>query len=260
MDFSDHVALALEALERVDFELDYRFVMLDEYQDTSNIQTELLARLFAGRPVMAVGDPNQAIYGWRGASSENLANFHLDFGGSATFALSASWRSGAKILDAANHIASEIPQTGLTPISLTSCLGHESQVEVSIFQDELTEVEAVANYLASEVDAETSCAILFRTRASMKLYSTKLSELGVTHEVTGLSGLIEEPEVADLIAILKVLVQPEAGAELLRIASGPKFRIAPSDLVALAESARRLSSIRTEVDESKPVTIVELID
>ena len=260
VDFSDQVALALEALERVDFELDYRFVMLDEYQDTSNIQTELLARLFAGRPVMAVGDPNQAIYGWRGASSENLANFHLDFGGSETFALSASWRSGAKILDAANHIASEIPQTGLTPISLTSGLGHESQVEVSIFQDELTEVEAVANYLASEVDAETSCAILFRTRASMKLYSTKLSELGVTHEVTGLSGLIEEPEVADLIAILKVLVQPEAGAELLRIAAGPKFRIAPSDLVALAESARRLSSIRTEVDQSKPVTIVELID
>ncbi len=260
VDFSDQVALALQALESVEFQLDYRFVMLDEYQDTSNIQTALLARLFRNLPVMAVGDPNQAIYGWRGASSENLANFQRDFGGGDTFTLSVSWRSGAEILDAANQIAAKIPDSGLTPISLTSGLGNNSSVSASVFQDEVTEAETVARYLSEELDSETSCAILFRTRASMKLYSQCLSEIGVNHEVTGLSGLVEEPEVADLISILKVLVDPEAGAELMRIASGPKFRVAPADLVALSESARRLSKLREEVDDARPLTIVELID
>ena len=260
VDFSDQVALAVTALERTEIDLDYRFVMLDEYQDTSTIQTKLLSRLFRGRPVMAVGDPNQAIYGWRGASSENLANFHDDFGGSETFSLSTSWRSGVKILEAANQIAQDIPHSGINPISLVSGLGHESSIDFGVFQDELTEVQAVGEYLARESSAETSCAILFRTRASIRSYSKKLSELGITHEVTGLSGLMEEPEVADLIAILRVLVLPEAGAELMRIAAGPKFRIAPADLVALSESARRLSSARSEVDAARPVTIVELVD
>lgn len=259
VDFSDQVALAVRALERAELDLDYRFVMLDEYQDTSNIQTALLARLFRGRPVMAVGDPNQAIYGWRGASSENLANFHDDFGGSETYSLSTSWRSGVKILEAANKIAESIPQSGITPISLTSGLGHESSIDFAVFQDELAEAQAVGEYLAGEINSETSCAILFRKRASMRSYSNKLSELGISHEVTGLSGLVEEPEVADLIAILRVLVQPEAGAELMRIAAGPKFRIAPADLVALSESARRLSLARSEVDAARPLTIVELV-
>ena len=75
VDFSDQVALALSALTG-EFEHGYRFVLLDEYQDTSSIQTQLLARLFFSQAVLAVGDPNQAIYGWRGASSNNLAGFH----------------------------------------------------------------------------------------------------------------------------------------------------------------------------------------
>ena len=260
VDFSDQVALALQALETKEIDLGYRFVMLDEYQDTSNIQTALLAKLFATAPVMAVGDPNQAIYGWRGASSENLSTFHTDFGGSETFTLSTSWRSGARILEGANLIADKIPQSGFTAISLTSGIGHDSVVAASVFQDELTEAKAVADYLASEVSSDTSAAVLFRTRAAMTLYSQSLTDAGVTHEVTGLSGLIEEPEVADLISILRVLVQPEAGAELLRLASGPRFRIAPSDLIALSESARRLSKVREEIDASKPLTIIELID
>lgn len=260
VDFSDQVGLALRALERTEIDLDYRFVMLDEYQDTSNIQTALLARLFRKRPVMAVGDPNQAIYGWRGASSENLTNFHDDFGGSETFTLSTSWRSGEKILRAANQISRGIPESGITPISLRSGQGHESSIDFGVFQDELAEAEAVGKFLAGEINSETSCAILFRTRASMRSYSKKLNELGITHEVTGLSGLIEEPEIVDLIAILRVLVQPEAGAELMRIAAGPKFRVSPADLVALSESARRISSARSEVDAARPVTIVELVD
>src|SRR5690606_38028658 len=82
----------------------YRVVLLDEYQDTSVVQTRLLARLFGGHPVMAVGDPNQSIYGWRGASASNLDEFSGAFGGSARYALSTSWRNGTSILEAANTI------------------------------------------------------------------------------------------------------------------------------------------------------------
>ena len=101
----------------------YRAVLLDEYQDTSVVQTRLLSALFGGMGVMAVGDPHQAIYGWRGASASNLEGFHTDFGGirsgiatprsgetsprrgdRLTLTLSTSWRNDEQILDVANTL------------------------------------------------------------------------------------------------------------------------------------------------------------
>uniref|UniRef100_UPI0040473AA5 UvrD-helicase domain-containing protein n=1 Tax=Aquiluna sp. TaxID=2053504 RepID=UPI0040473AA5 len=126
VDFSDQVALALMALERQDLELSHKFVLLDEYQDTSGIQTMLLSRLFAGKPVMAVGDPNQAIYGWRGASSANLSGFASDFGVAEQFSLSASWRSGQAIVDAANLVSEPLQDDSfVSPVSLTAGLDRD---------------------------------------------------------------------------------------------------------------------------------------
>ncbi|MGA7148613.1 MAG: ATP-dependent helicase, partial [Microbacterium sp.] len=112
IDFSDQVAGALEVIASSAAVADelrerYRVVLLDEYQDTSVVQTDLLAALFAGTGVMAVGDPHQAIYGWRGASAGNLGGFPLAFsaGGSCRhFALLTSWRNSAAVLTAANAV------------------------------------------------------------------------------------------------------------------------------------------------------------
>src|SRR5205085_2848607 len=107
VEYSDQVALALRAARkqpRIGEELRdrYRVVLLDEYQDTSVVQTDLLVELFSGHPVMAVGDPNQSIYGWRGASAANLEQFARRFdAGEARYALTTSWRNGVRILDVA---------------------------------------------------------------------------------------------------------------------------------------------------------------
>lgn len=115
IEFSDQVALALEICRRFpsvvdDLRAQFRVVLLDEYQDTSVVQAELLALLFGGMGVMAVGDPHQSIYGWRGASADNLGQFGSAFCRSgqqiATFTLSTSWRNPLDVLVAANQLAS----------------------------------------------------------------------------------------------------------------------------------------------------------
>ena len=264
VDFSDQVALALSALPQ-NFDHGYRFVLLDEYQDTSSIQTQLLSRLFRGQAVLAVGDPNQAIYGWRGASSNNLSGYHRDFGSisPATYQLSKSWRSGQAVVDAANQLtlALNAAQPDLAPVKLTpGAVDKVNSVTAEVFQDELTEAEAVADWFEKHLDSDKSAALLLRTKASMPLYAKVISARGIPVEVTGLSGLLQLPEVLDLISALKVIQRPESGAALMRLLSGPRWRIGPKDLAELSEMAKRLSRIRSEVTSAMPVTIVEALD
>lgn len=259
LDFADQVALSLEVADSAKAE-DFRFVLLDEYQDTSPIQSRLLAKLFRGKPVMAVGDPNQSIYGWRGASSANLADFFVDFGSGSTFTLSASWRSGAKILDAANLIADSIPNTKVEAVKLRAGLERSGSVVGAIYSDQETEARAVANWIASKMSANTTGAILFRTKEAMRLYAQELTSLGVTHEITGLSALLEQPEVVDLISILRVLVDPEATVELMRLITGARYQLPAEAVVKLHQLAQQASRRRAEVERDKPLTLVEILD
>ena len=258
LDFADQIALSLKA---GDVSLpDYRFVLLDEYQDTSPIQTRLLARMFAGKPVMAVGDPNQSIYAWRGASSANLAEFFSDFGPGQTFKLSTSWRSGRTILDAANAIASQIPNREVTAVKLTAGLDFAGSVEGSVFADQEQEAIAVCEWLQQRSGPSVSAAILFRTKESISLYANELTRRGMTFEITGLAALLEQPEIVDLISILRVLVDPEATVELMRLISGPKLQLGPADIAALHQLGRQLSRMRSEVERDRPFTLVETLD
>lgn len=258
-DYSDQVALSLR-IENFDSDiLPYRFVMLDEYQDTSEIQTQLLAKLFAGGPVMAVGDPNQSIYAWRGASSANLTDFFEDFGEGATFTLSVSWRSGEKILQAANQVAAEIDNRSLTPITLTAGRDINSSVEVEVFAQDEDECIAVCNWIAGGHDGESKQAILFRTKDGMRRYSQQLAKLAIPHEITGLSSLLEQPEVSDLISILRLLARPESSVDFLRIVTGPRFRLSSTDLVHLAMAKQTISRMR-KMPKTRSLTLVELVD
>ena len=259
VDFSDQVSLALKAIQGV-AEMPYRFVMLDEYQDTSSIQTKLLARLFTGLPVMAVGDPNQAIYGWRGASDANLSGLSEDFGAGQTITLSTCWRSGESIVQAANQIA--IPLAGLSklqPIILKSVKSSDP-IGAEVFQTLDQEAEAAAEFFKTNTDSETSAALLLRTKSAMPSFVRALQESGLDVEVTGLSGLTELPEIIDLIAALKVISSPQSATELIRLLSGPRWSIAARDIAQLAGYAKKLSRIRSEVDSARPITLVEALD
>ena len=274
VEYSDQVALALKILHKqptVAAELRdrYRVVLLDEYQDTSVVQTWLLAELFAGHPVMAVGDPNQSIYGWRGASASNLEQFGSQFGASGrAFALSTSWRNGHKILDAANALVAPLSLVSRVPVEKLTPKRDATDVAVAVrFEEHLeAEADAVARWFAERLRAPErqrrierpdgsisteppSAALLFRARKTQPYFLRALRTHGVKYHVLGIGGLLAEPEIADLVSMLSVLSDPGAGLELIRVLAGSRWRIGVQDLHAL----NRLASWLRDRDHAQQV-------
>ncbi|WP_309712911.1 ATP-dependent DNA helicase [Pseudolysinimonas sp.] len=258
VEYADQVALALRIAQKQpalgdDLRDRYRVVLLDEYQDTSVVQTRLLAELFRGSSVMAVGDPNQSIYGWRGASAANLDQFATQFmdtafGAEARFALSTSWRNGTGILAAANHLVAPFTGRGVAVERLeASPVASDRRVEVVFPETVAEEAAAVADWLAARIDAgvsETppSAAMLLRARATQPYFLAALRERGIPFHVLGIGGLLAEPEIADLVCVLSAIGDPAAGIQLLRVLAGSRFRVGVSDLHALNRLAVWLRS------------------
>jgi DNA helicase-2/ATP-dependent DNA helicase PcrA len=251
VEYSDQVASALQIVRTapaVAAELRgrHRVVLLDEYQDTSVVQTWLLSELFAGGTVMAVGDPHQSIYGWRGASAGNLGQFAAQFGAGAasTFSLATSWRNGRRILQAANALVE--PLTAATPVPVQalepSPVASDLPVDVAFEETIDEEAEAVATWLSRRMRtsgdaAPPSAAILFRARKTQQVFIEALRRHGIRYHVLGVGGLMAAPEVADLVSALSVISDPGAGSELVRLLAGSKWRIGVRDLHALSRVA-----------------------
>ncbi|HET9944568.1 MAG TPA: ATP-dependent helicase, partial [Actinomycetes bacterium] len=265
MDYGDQVAIAariardhseVAEIERGRFGA----VLLDEYQDTGEAQRVLLTSLFgAGHAVTAVGDPRQSIYGWRGASAGNLERFGDDFAGdgpTGSSSLTMSFRNGEGILGAANLVADGIPvggALGAVDAPLRPGPGREGQGEVvvALLGSVADEADWVAERVRALGDAATSpigsavawgeIAVLARKRSHFARLETALRERGVPCEVVGLGGLLTRPEVVDVVCVLRVLADPAAGAALLRLLAGPRWRIGPRDLDALGRRARHIA-------------------
>ncbi|HWH97799.1 MAG TPA: ATP-dependent DNA helicase [Pseudolysinimonas sp.] len=248
VEYADQVALALRIAQKqpalgADLRDRYRVVLLDEYQDTSVVQTRLLAHLFGGSAVMAVGDPNQSIYGWRGASAANLDQFADLFGARARFALSTSWRNGTGILAAANHLVAPFAGDGVAVERLeASPVASDRAVEVAFAETVAEEAATVADWLAARVDTTTSAAMLLRARATQPYFLAALRERGIPFHVLGIGGLLAEPEIADLVCALSAIDDPAAGIQLLRVLAGSRFRVGVADLHALNRLAAWLRS------------------
>ncbi len=252
-DFADQLVWAARLAEVADVqEMErqrYRAVLLDEYQDTGHAQIELLRRLFgAGHPVTAVGDPFQSIYGWRGASSGNIARFPMDFGaaGTAPFTLSTSWRNDRAVLAVANTVAAPLRKVSRGTVELQARQNSAPGRVLGAFTET---VEDEAGWVAAQMkaawDAMTeprTAAVLVRRRSQMPLLADALRAEGLPVEVVGLGGLLTTPEVADVIATLHVLADVDSGAALLRLLTGARWRIGPRDLAALARRARNLAA------------------
>lgn len=251
IEFSDQVALALEICRRIDRVPDeyrdrYRVVILDEYQDTSVVQTELLSRLFAGHGVMAVGDPNQSIYGWRGASASNLARFAADFASGAAngYALSTSWRNAGQVLDAANALVAPLPTLRDAPVKRLSPapFAGPGAVEIRFSETIVDEADETATWLAEQLSAHgRAAALLCRSLKTVRPFTDALERRGVPYHVLGLAGLLEQPVVVDLVCALRVLNDPTAGSELIRLLTGARWRIGTKDIAGLRELARWLA-------------------
>lgn len=253
----------------------FRVVMLDEYQDTSHAQRILLRSLFgenrdaaggAAHPltVTAVGDPMQAIYGWRGATAENLAAFVEDFpcpdGSTAPKRqLTISWRNPPNVLDMANLVSDALLGTGpARAVAALSSRPHApiGDVQIAFFEHEQEEIDFVADDLARQYEnsRETgeifNAAVLVRANRTSPEVAEALELRGVPYEIVGLAGLLDVPEVADVVAVASMLVNPGDSASALRILSGPAVGLGLKDLSALAQRAGNLrGSARSEDTE-----------
>ncbi|WP_040165007.1 ATP-dependent DNA helicase [Microbacterium gorillae] len=258
LDFADQVAGALEIVTAspavaADLRAQYRVVLLDEYQDTSVLQTQLLAAVFRDHPVMAVGDPHQSIYGWRGASADNLEAFAPAFatdGVSARYELMVSWRNDVRVLTAANALLQPLRVPGRIDVGELRPRPGAGEGAVRLAWENTIdeEAEAVAAWFAevraahdTASDGEHAGAILFRAKRHMQLFADALDRRGIPHRILGLGGLLSTPEVTDVTSALRVIHDPGAGSALIRLLTGPRFAIGVADLAALHRLATVLS-------------------
>ena len=259
IDFADQLAFATRALESSPEALRtlrhrYRAVLLDEVQDTSVGQTRFLSRIFAGSPVMAVGDPHQSIYAWRGASAEGLRSFHHDFRGkgeaeqSATLTLSVSWRNPTAVLEAANIVSAELRAHSVVSVpKLQPRPGAETgRIECSFHETIHEEREQLATWMATAREehaiqnsgALPTAAVIFRKRSVMHAFSEALTKAGVPNRIVGLGGLLSTPEITDIVSTLRCIWYADAGTELIRLLTGPRFRLGVADVAGLRDAAR----------------------
>jgi DNA helicase-2/ATP-dependent DNA helicase PcrA len=273
MDFGDQLARAATVSVRHPevglVERDrYRVVLLDEYQDTSHAQVTLLRALFGGgHPVTAVGDPCQSIYGWRGASAGTLTRFPAEFplrdGTPAReLSLTTSWRNRPEILDVANALSRPLRAHGarvaeLAPADRLAPMASTATVHCGLFDSYVDEARWQAERIAAAwshsaglpdalpweipVEKRPTTAVLVRVRAQIPALEAALRAVGLPVEVVGLGGLLDTPEIRDVVSTLRVLADPGEGAALLRLLTGPRWRIGPRDLVALYRRARSLA-------------------
>src|SRR5690606_10813495 len=204
-------------------------------------------------PVTAVGDPVQAIYGWRGASAANLPRFTSDFPRSdgrpaAKYGLLTSFRNPPQVLALANSVSAPLRAGAgageLRPLPTAP----RADVRCALLPDVGSERRWLADELAERwhagvaTGAPPTAAVLVRRRADMAPIAAELRARGVPVEVVGLGGLMAEPEVADLVATLRVLADPLAGSAAARLLTGARWRIGAADLAALWRRARELAT------------------
>ncbi|GAA2544867.1 ATP-dependent DNA helicase AdnB [Mycolicibacterium diernhoferi] len=229
----------------------YRVVLLDEYQDTGHAQRIALSSLFGGGvddelALTAVGDPIQSIYGWRGASAANLPRFVTDFpladGSPApTLELRTSWRNPPEVLHLANATSEAARRRSVNVRELLPRPDAEpGTIRAALLNDVVAERNWVADQIAArylENPTPPTAAVLVRRNADAAPMAEALTARGVPVEVVGLAGLLAIPEVADVVAMLRLVVDPTGGAAAMRVLTGPRLRLGARDITALWQRA-----------------------
>ncbi|GIJ80649.1 DNA helicase-2 / ATP-dependent DNA helicase PcrA [Micromonospora phaseoli] len=301
MDFADQLARAARvardhpAVGEIERSR-YRVVLLDEYQDTSHAQVVLLGALFGGgHPVTAVGDPCQSIYGWRGASAGTLDRFPTEFARvdgepARVLGLTTSWRNRPEILATANALATPLRAAGArvpelhAALSVDDPIPHRSPrgaaagtVHCALLPTYADEADWIADSLLAAwrgaagmpaalpeqipVNLRPTTAVLVRLRSQIPAIASALRERGLPVEVVGLGGLLDTPEVRDVVCTLRVLADPTDGAALLRLLTGARWRIGPRDLVALHRRAKAIAAARRRLaDDGTPEIATDRLD
>ena len=240
VDFDDLLMLTVQVLEsfpeaRERWQKAFRYILVDEYQDTNHAQYRLLQLLAEKhRNVCAVGDPDQSIYAFRGADIRNILEFERDFGETKTIALEQNYRSTNTILESANAVISNNRER--KPKNLWSELGEGDPVRALEVEDEHAEARFVAAEIAllgEEGFNGSEIAVFYRTNAQSRVLEDVLVRQGVGYQVIGGPRFYERAEVKDVIAYLQAIDNPYDAVSLQRIANRPRRGIGDASLARL---------------------------
>jgi DNA helicase-2/ATP-dependent DNA helicase PcrA len=240
VDFDDLLMLTVQVLEsfpeaRERWQKAFRYILVDEYQDTNHAQYRLLQLLAEKhRNVCAVGDPDQSIYAFRGADIRNILEFERDFGETRTIALEQNYRSTNTILESANAVISHNRER--KPKNLWSDLGQGDPVRALEVEDEHAEARFVAAEIALLVEEGyngSEVAVFYRTNAQSRVLEDVLVRQGVGYQVIGGPRFYERAEVKDVVAYLQAIDNPYDAVSLQRIANRPRRGIGDASLARL---------------------------
>ena len=237
VDFDDMLMLTVDVLQRFPearerWAKSFRYVMVDEYQDTNHAQYVLLKLLVElSQNLMAVGDPDQSVYGFRGADIRNILEFEHDFPATKVIPLEQNYRSTNSILHAANQVISHNRER--KEKNLWSDLGEGEPVHVVETEDEHSEARFVASEIAALIAQGSSAgeiAVVYRTNAQSRVLEDVLVRQDIPYQVIGGPRFYERAEIKDAIAYLQVLDNPNDAVSLLRIANRPRRGIGDTSL------------------------------
>lgn len=229
LDFDDLIARTVELLARQEevqakWQKQFKYVMIDEYQDTNAAQYQLIRALTgAHRNIAVVGDDWQSIYSWRGADYRNILNFEQDFPACAVIKLEQNYRSSKNILEAAHQIISQNRQRSNK--KLWTEAGAGSPVQIVQVNSERAEAEAIVRRIRSAVDIKARTlkdyAVLYRTNAQSRAIEEVFLQYAVPYRIVGSVRFYERKEVKDILAYLRLIFQPEDSVSFERVVNVP---------------------------------------
>ncbi len=268
VDFDDLLALPYKILEqnedlRREISRKYQYILVDEYQDTNDLQFKLLQKLASEHNnLCVVGDDDQSIYGWRGANIKNILEFDKEFENTKVIKLTKNYRSTETILKAANELIEHNRNRLGKQLESTKEKGKE--IEFVHFDDETSEAKEIANRIKKLIDSGVDpkeIAVLYRINALSRSIEEGLNRAGVPYKMVGGLKFYERAEVKDIIAYLRIITNPHDDFSLKRIINKPKRGLGKTTIDKLLDLAYQnncsIYTIYTEHKEALQETITK---
>jgi DNA helicase II / ATP-dependent DNA helicase PcrA len=252
LDFDDLLSMVVrlfkdypEVLEK--YQNKFKYILIDEYQDTNHAQYTIINLLSQKyKNICATGDPDQSIYGWRGANIQNILNFERDYADAKIVRLEQNYRSTKMIL----HVASEVIKNNRSrkPKSLWTQNNEGNRIRMIHCEDENIEARETASYITEFVNngnRYSDIAIFYRTNAQSRVFESYLRKEGIPYSIVGSVEFFQRKEIKDILAYLKLCVNPNDNLSFERIVNIPPRGIGPTTVKRLREWAfvKNLSSL-----------------
>jgi len=244
LDFDDIIMSTVKLLSQepeilARYQKQFRYVFVDEYQDTNNSQSMLVNLLAQGyENICVVGDDDQSIYKFRGANIENILNFEKEFPGAKVIKLEQNYRSTQTILNAANAVIAN--NRGRKGKNLWTQNGEGGLIDLYRADNEYDEAEFIANSIKSTIQnggKYADCAILYRTNIQSRVIETTLSGHGIPYRVLAGLRFYDRKEIKDALAYLRLVQNPHDNISLIRVVNEPSRKIGATSLEKISKSA-----------------------